>query len=48
LVANPLTYYDTATFTALKSFIVQAPAPISLQQFLHTSFSFCKGAIGTD
>jgi hypothetical protein len=25
-VANTLAYYDTATFTAVKSFIVQAPA----------------------
>ncbi len=25
-MANPLAYYDTTTFTAVKSFIVQAPA----------------------
>jgi hypothetical protein len=26
-VANTLDYYDTATITAVKSFIVQAPGP---------------------
>jgi hypothetical protein len=27
-VANTLAYYDTATITAVKSFIVQAPAAL--------------------
>jgi hypothetical protein len=26
-VANNLAYYDTATITAVKSFIIQAPGP---------------------
>jgi len=29
-VANTLAYYDTATITAVKSFIVQAPGRIKL------------------
>jgi hypothetical protein len=40
-VANTLAYYDTATITAVKSFIVQAPAGVIVQQkLLH--FDHCK------
>jgi hypothetical protein len=31
-VANTLAYYDTATITAIKSFIVQAPGVTEIQQ----------------
>jgi len=33
-VANTLAYYDTATITAVKSFIVQAPGFIFLPKFV--------------
>jgi hypothetical protein len=33
-VANTLTYYDTATITAVKSFIVQAPGPNVTKPFV--------------
>jgi hypothetical protein len=35
-VANTLAYYDTATITAVKSFIVQAPEVKLLNYFLNS------------
>ncbi len=47
-MANTLAYYDTATITAVKSFIVQAPvlqiAQITFESVLNFAFLFqsCK------
>ncbi len=41
-VANTLTYYDTATITSIKSFIVQAPGAKNPQIFLHKIEKFLE------
>jgi hypothetical protein len=33
-VANTLAYYDTATITAVKNFMIQAPGQMSIFTFL--------------
>ncbi len=38
-VANTLAYYDTATITAVKSFIVQAPVKILIYEILENIYS---------
>ncbi len=37
--ANTLAYYDTATITAVKSFIVQAPVKILIYEILENIYS---------
>jgi hypothetical protein len=38
-MANTLAYYDTATITAVKSFIVQPPGDPILHKSIKTTFS---------
>jgi hypothetical protein len=41
-VANTVAYYDTATITAVKSFIVQAPGVVVFE-FITDSINFFHG-----
>ncbi len=39
-VANTLAHYDKATFTAVKSFIVQVPDPYVVQLFTSVIYEY--------
>jgi hypothetical protein len=39
-VANAMAYYDTATITAVKSFIVQAPGVCTIKLFTVVMYGF--------
>jgi hypothetical protein len=41
-VANTLAYYDTATITAVKSFIVQAPGVNPIKLFTAVIYKFSQ------
>ncbi len=43
-MANALAYYDTATITAVKFFIVQAPGEYTIQLFMAVINSITKKA----
>jgi hypothetical protein len=44
-VTNTLAYYDTATITAIKSFIVQAPGNIYFKALAPRGDVFVKGNV---
>ncbi len=45
-MANTLAYYDTATITPIKSFIVQAPGVINFFIKFHSYFDFLFKTVG--
>ncbi len=46
-VANTLGYYDTATITSIKSFIVQTPGSITTSDLLTRLLGFITNYINT-